>query len=84
MIVSADGTVSARRFIESDPALTLTGGDFVTVTEDQTNNTLTVDLESSLGQMITELSSVLSDKPSTGRHILGVDNGTLTWLEVNQ
>jgi len=84
MIVSADGTVSARRFVEAEPALTITGGDFVTVTEDQQNNLLTIDLETSLGQMITELSGVLTAKPSTGRHILGVDNGTLTWLEVNQ
>ena len=84
MIVSADGTVSARRFIESEPALTITGGDFVTVTEDTTNNKLVIDLESSLGQLLTELSGVLTAKPSTGRHILGVDGGTLTWLEVNQ
>ena len=84
MIVSADGTVSARRFIESEPALTITGGDFVTVTEDTTNNKLVIDLESSLGQMLTELSGALTTKPSTGRHILGVDDGTLTWLEVNQ
>lgn len=85
MIVSADGTVSARRFIESEPALTITGGDYVSVTEDTTNNKLVIDLESSLGQMLTELSGVLTAKPTTGRHILGVDDGgTLTWLEVNQ
>ena len=84
MVVSADGTVSARRFIESEQALTITGGDFVTVTEDATNNKLVIDLESSLGQMLTELSGVLTAKPATGRHILGVDDGTLTWLEVNQ
>ena len=84
MIVSADGTVSAKRFIESDPALTITGGNFVSVTEDQQNNLLTIDLETSLGQMLTELSGVLTAKPSTGRHILGVENGSLTWLEVNQ
>lgn len=84
MIVSADGTVSARRFIESEPALTITGGDYVSVTEDTTNNKLVIDLESSLGQMLTELSGVLTAKPSTGRHILGIDGGTLTWLEVNQ
>ena len=84
MIVSADGTVSARRFIESEPALTITGGDYVSVTEDTTNNKLVIDLESSLGQLLTELSGVLTAKPTTGRHILGVDDGTLTWLEINQ
>lgn len=84
MIVSADGTVSAKRFIEADPALTITGGNYVSVTEDTTNNKLVIDLKSSLGQMLTELSGVLTAKPSTGRHILGVDNGSLTWLEVNQ
>lgn len=83
-VVSADGTVSARQFVEAEPALTITGGDYVSVSEDSTNNKLIIDLESSHGQMITELSGVLTAKPSTGRHILGVDNGSLTWLEVNQ
>lgn len=83
-IVSSDGTVSAKKFVEEETPLTITGGDYVSVTEDSTNNKLIIDLESSLGQMITELSGVLTTKPSTGRHILGVDNGSLTWLEVNQ
>ena len=84
MIVSADGTVSARRFVEAEPALTITGGNGITVTEDTANNKLVIDLESSLGQMVTELSAVLTNKPATGRHLLGVDNGSLAWLEVNQ
>lgn len=33
---------------------------------------------------LSELITLLQNKPSTGRHIIGVDNGTLTWLEINQ
>ena len=85
-IVSADGTVSAKRFIEDNPELTITGGDYVSVAEDTTNNKLIIDVDSDLGTMLTTLSGLLSAGaiPTNGRYILGVDNGTLTWLEVNQ
>ena len=82
-IVNWDGTVSAKKFIEETP-LAITGGDYVSVTEDTSNNKLIIDMNSEMGTMLTELSGVLSAKPSTGRYILGVDGGTLSWLEVNQ
>lgn len=85
-VVYWDGIVSAKQFVESDPSLPITGGDFVTVTEDSTNNVLIVDLESTLGQMVTELSGVLSNRPATGhRYLLGLEtDGSLGWFEVNQ
>ena len=85
-VVSADGTVSAKKFIESDPALAITGGNYIDVTEDSQNNKLVIDLNSNFGNMIISLYGVLSAGaiPTSGRHILGVDDGVLTWLEVNQ
>jgi len=41
------------------------------------------DLAAALGNL-SELATLLSNKPATGRHIIGVDNGTLTWLQINQ
>ena len=83
-IVNWDGTVSAKKFIEEETPLAITGGDYVSVTEDTSNNKLIIDMNSEMGTMLTVLSGVLSAKPSTGRYILGVDGGTLSWLEVNQ
>jgi hypothetical protein len=83
-IVNWDGTVSAKKFIEEETPLAITGGDYVSVTEDTSNNKLIIDMNSEMGTMLTELSGVLSAKPSTGRYILGVDGGILSWLEVNK
>ena len=85
-IVDWEGNVTAKKITESETPLTITGGDYISTVEDTTNNTLTIDLNSDLGNMLTALSAVLSANavPTTGRHILGVENGALTWLEVNQ
>ena len=82
MIVSADGTVSAKRFISEEPALEISGSEYINVSADPVTNVTTISVTTDLANMLTELSGVLSAKPATGKYMLGTDNGVLTWVPV--
>ena len=82
MIVSADGTVSAKRFISEEPALEISGSEYINVSADPVTNVTTISVTTDLANMLTELSGVLSVKPATGKYMLGTDNGVLTWVPV--
>lgn len=78
MVVYADGTVKAKRFISDEPEFDLISGTGIQFTDNVQNNTRTV----SLSNDVTELVNFLSTRPSTGRYAINSIDGVLTWVPI--
>jgi hypothetical protein len=83
MVVYADGTLSVKKVIESDPdpILSLVGikdqnGTGIDVTETQSNVTVALDADT------VAVLNVLKSRPATGRHVLESNNGVLSWIPI--
>jgi hypothetical protein len=78
MVVYADGTVRAKKFVSDAPDLELVNGTGITFTDSTSTNTRTV----SVSQDLADLISFLNTRPSTGRYAINSINGVLTWVEI--
>lgn len=78
MVVYADGTVRAKKFVSDAPDLELVNGTGITFTDSTSTNTRTV----SVSQDLADLISFLDTRPSTGRYAINSINGVLTWVEI--
>ena len=78
MVVYADGTVRAKKFVSDTPDLELVNGTGIAFTDNTSTNTRTV----SVSQDLADLISFLDTRPSTGRYAINSINGVLTWVEI--
>lgn len=83
MVVYADGTLSVKKVIESDPdpILPLVGikdqnGTGIDVTETQNNVTVSLDADT------VAVLNVLKSRPDTGRYVLESNDGVLSWVQI--
>jgi hypothetical protein len=78
MVVYADGTVRAKKFVSDEPELELTAGTGITLTPDMSAGTNTVAVSQDLADFITFLAS----KPATGRYTINSVDGVLSWVQI--
>jgi len=75
MVVYADGTVRAKKFVSDEPELELIKGTGIEMTDDITAGTRTI----SVSQEIQDLLTFLSSRPATGTYTINSTDGVLTW-----
>lgn len=78
MVVYADGTVKAKKFVSEEPELTLEPGDGISFTDDLQQNTRTI----SVDQGLQELVALLANKPAQGTWTIQSVDGVLSWAQV--
>ena len=78
MVVYADGTVKAKKFVSEEPELTLEPGDGISFTDDLQQNTRTI----SVDQGLQELAALLVNKPAQGTWTIQSVDGVLSWAQV--
>ena len=77
MVVYADGTVKAKKFVSEEPELTLEAGDGISFTDDLQQNTRTI----SVDQGLQELAALLANKPAQGTWTIQSVDGVLSWTQ---
>ena len=78
MVVYADGTVRAKKFVSEEPELTLEAGDGISFTDNLQDNTRTI----SVDQGLQELAALLANKPVQGTWTIQSVDGVLSWAQV--
>ncbi len=78
MVVYADGTVRAKKFVSEEPELTLEAGDGISFTDNLQQNTRTI----SVDQGLQELAALLANKPAQGTWTIQSVDGVLSWAQV--
>jgi hypothetical protein len=78
MVVYADGTVKAKKFVSEEPELTLEAGDGISFTDNLQQNTRTI----SVDQGLQELAALLANKPAQGTWTIQSVDGVLSWAQV--
>lgn len=78
MVVYADGTVRAKKFVSDEPELELTAGTGITLTPDVTAGTNIVSVSQDLAGII----AFLASRPDTGRYTINSVDGVLSWVQI--
>jgi hypothetical protein len=76
MVVYADGTVRAKKFVSETPDIELAAGNGIKFEDNATANTRTISVSDELADVL----AFLSSRPASGNYAINSINGTLTWV----
>ena len=78
MVVFADGTVRAKKFVSDEPELELVNGTGIVFNDDLNNNRRTISVTADIANLI----EFLGNRPAQGTYAINSVNGTLTWVQI--
>lgn len=79
MVVYADGTVTAKKFISSEPEITLVPGNGISFSDNAVDNTRTI----AVTQEIADFLAFLGTRPATGEYTINSIDGVLSWAPIS-